>query len=87
MPGASSVIRTPLSWCLPAKRISSYAIPAITGRSRIRLMISQYQAGCPTNAKTKMPITITQSKKAVPQRGWIKLNSCTRSGVSSSPAS
>ena len=34
-----------------------------------------------------MPITITQSKKAVPQRGWIKLNFCTFSGVSSSPAS
>ena len=28
-----------------------------------------------------MPITMTQSKKAVPQRGWIKLNFCTRSGV------
>ena len=50
-------------------------------------MISQYQAGCPTNAKTKIPITMTQSKNAVPQRGWIKLNVCTRSGVSSSPAS
>ena len=34
-----------------------------------------------------MPITITQSKNAVPQRGWIKLNFCTVSGVSSEPAS
>ena len=34
-----------------------------------RLVISQYHAGWPTNAKTKIPITITQSKKAVPQRG------------------
>ena len=50
-------------------------------------MISQYQAGRPTNAKTKIPITITQSRNAVPQRGWIRLNLCTRSGVSSSPAS
>ena len=50
-------------------------------------MISQYHAGWPTNAKTKIPITITQSKKAVPQRGWSKLNFCTFSGVSSSPAS
>ena len=32
------------------------------------------------SAKTKMPITMTQSKKAVPQRGWIKLNFCTFSG-------
>ena len=52
----------------------------MTGRSRIRLAISQYQTGRPTNAKTKMPITITQSKKAVPQRGWIKLNFCTSLG-------
>ncbi len=33
-PGASSVISTRLSECRPAKRISSYAIPAITGRRR-----------------------------------------------------
>ena len=43
-------------------------------------MMSQYQTGRPTKAKTKMPITMTQSKKAVPQRGWIKLNFCTFSG-------
>ena len=42
--------------------------------------MSQYQSGRPTNAKTKIAITMTQSKKAVPQRGWIKLNFCTLRG-------
>ena len=37
----------------------------------MRVTISQYQAGRPKNAKTKTPITITQSRNAVPQRGWI----------------
>ena len=46
-------------------------------------MMSQYQTGRPTSANTKIPITITHSKKAVPQRGWIKLNFCTFPGVSS----
>ena len=50
-------------------------------------MMSQYQTGRPTSAKTNTPITMTQSKKAVPQRGWIKLNFCTFSGVSSEPPS
>ena len=49
-PGASSVIRMRLSACLPAKRISSYAIPAITGRRTMRLTISQYQTGRPSSA-------------------------------------
>ena len=53
----------------------------------MRLRMSQYQTGLPTNANTKIAITITQSKKAVPQRGWIKLNFCTFPGVSSAPAS
>ena len=43
-PGASSAINTRLPWCLPAKRISSYAIPAITGSRTMRLVISQYHA-------------------------------------------
>ena len=73
--------------CFPANRISSYAIPAITGSSRIRVAISQYQTGRPKNANTKTAITITQSRNAVPQRGWISENRCTRSGSSSSPAS
>ena len=59
----------------------------MTGSSRMRVAISQYQGGRPKNAKTKIAITITQSRKAVPQRGWMRLNRCTRSGVSSSPAS
>ena len=37
----------------------------------MRVAISQYQAGRPKNAKTKIAITITQSRNAVPQRGWI----------------
>ena len=53
----------------------------------IRVTISQYQAGRPKNANTKIAITITQSRKAVPQRGWIRLYRCTVCGVSSSPAS
>ena len=39
----------------------------------MRVAISQYQAGRPKNAKTKIAITITQSRNAVPQRGWIRL--------------
>ena len=62
-------------------------MPAITGRSRIREAISQYQTGWPKKAKTKIAITITQSRNAVPQRGWMRLKRCTISGVSSSPAS
>src|SRR5262249_5022075 len=46
-PGARSVISTAFSWCLPAKRISSYARPAITGSSRIRVAISPDQGGRP----------------------------------------
>ena len=49
--------------------------------------MSQCQSGRPTRAKTKIAITMTQSKKAVPQRGWIRLNFCTFAGVSSAPAS
>ncbi len=37
----------------------------------MRLTISQYQAGRPSSANTKTLITITQSRNAVPQRGWI----------------
>jgi len=51
------------------------------------LATSQGNEGRPTNAKTKIAMTITQSKNAVPQRGWIKLNFCTFSGVSSAPDS
>ena len=47
----------------------------------MRVAISQYQCGRPKNAKTKIAITITQSKNAVPQRGWIRLWRCTVSGV------
>jgi hypothetical protein len=61
---------------LPAKRISSYAIPAITGRSRIRVAISQYHVGRPKKANTNTAITITQSRNAVPQRGWISEYRC-----------
>ena len=53
----------------------------------MRLAISQYHAGWPKNAKTKIAITITHSRNAVPQRGWMRLKRSTRSGVSSSPAS
>ena len=76
-----------LPWCWPAKRMSSYASPAISGSMTMRLAISQYHAGWPKNAKTKIAITITHSRNAVPQRGWMRLKRSTRSGVSSSPAS
>ncbi len=49
----------------------------MTGRSRMRLAMSQGNDGRPTNAKTKIAMTMTQSKNAVPQRGWIRLNFCT----------
>ena len=35
----------------------------------MRVAISQYQAGLPKNAKTKIAITITQSRNAVPHLG------------------
>ena len=53
----------------------------------VRDAISQYHTGCPRNAKTKIAITITQSRNAVPQRGWIREKRWTRSGSSGSPAS
>ena len=53
------VRRTGFCGCLPAKRMTSYAMPAITGRSAMRETISQNHPGWPTNAKTKMAITIT----------------------------
>src|SRR5581483_310334 len=86
-PGASAVMSKRFSLCFPANRMSSYAIPAITGSSAMRETISQYQAGRPKSAKTNTPITITHSRNAVPQRGWISEWRCVTSGVSSSPAS
>ena len=53
----------------------------------MRLAISHGHEGWPTKANTKIAITITQSRNAVPQRGWISEKRCTFSGVSSSPAS
>ena len=44
----------------------------------MRLAISQNRLGWPRNAKTKIAITITQSRKAVPQRGWMRLKPFTR---------
>ena len=73
-PGASSVIRTRLSECLPAKRISSYAMPGDHGQQQDPAQRSaSTTSGWPKNAKTKIAITITQSRNAVPQRGWIRL--------------
>jgi hypothetical protein len=37
---------------------------------RIREASSQYQAGRPMGAKTKIATTMTTSRKLVPQRGW-----------------
>ena len=37
----------------------------------MRVTISQYHAGRPKKAKTKTAITITHSRNAVPQRGWM----------------
>ena len=44
-PGASSGHQDRVVRVLPAKRMSSYAIPAITGRSRIRVAISHVPGG------------------------------------------
>ena len=53
----------------------------------MRVAISQYHAGLPKNAKTKIAITMTQRRKAVPQRGWMREWRWTVSGSSVSPAS
>ena len=44
-------------------------IPAIRGTPRIREASSQYQAGRPSGAKTKIATIMTTSRKLVPQRG------------------
>src|SRR5205807_2620714 len=61
--------------------------PAMTGSSSTRDRIRIGHAGLPTSANTKIAITITHSRNAVPQRTWIFEYVCTRSGVSSAPAS
>ena len=53
----------------------------------MREAISTGQSGRPTSAKTKIAMTITQSRNAVPQRTWILEYVCTCSGSSSAPAS
>ena len=62
-------------------------MPAITGNSSTREAISTGQDGRPTSANTNTAITITHSRKAVPQRTWILEYDCTLSGVSSAPSS
>ena len=53
----------------------------------MREAISTGQSGRPTSANTKIAMTITQSRNAVPQRTWILEYDWTRSGVSSAPSS
>src|SRR4051812_2906060 len=44
-------------------------MPAIIGKPRIREGSSQYHAGRPSGAETKIATTITPSRKLVPPRG------------------
>ena len=54
---------------LPASLMTSYDRPAMSGMPSTRVSTSQYQAGSPIGAKTKIARTITISRKLVPHRG------------------
>src|SRR6266540_1513430 len=45
----------------------------------VSVVLLMFLTGRPNSANTKIAITITQSRKAVPHRGWIRLKRCTRS--------
>ena len=65
----------------------SNEMPAISGTPRMRVSTSQYQAGRPIGAKTKIATIITMSRKLVPQRGCRREKRCALAGVSGRPAS
>jgi hypothetical protein len=65
----------------------SNEMPAISGTPAIRVSTSQYQAGSPIGANTKIATIITTSRKLVPQRGCSRENAAALAGVSSRPAS
>ena len=67
--------------CLPASLMISNEMPAISGTPTIREATSQYQAGRPSGAKTKIATIITISRKLVPQRGCRREKRCAFSGV------
>ena len=71
----------------PAHLMTSNESPAISGTPTMREATSQYQAGRPSGANTKMATIITISRKLVPQRGCRREYFCAFSGVSGSPAS
>ena len=71
----------------PANLISSKEMPAITGTPSTRVATSQYHAGSPIGANTKMATIMTTSRKLVPQRGCSLEKRWALSGVSSRPAS
>ncbi len=68
-PGHISALTQRRERLRPANLISSKEIPAISGTPTMRVSTSQYQAGRPIGANTKMATTITTSRKLVPQRG------------------
>ena len=75
--GATSLIRDQLGspvlfWLVEGLLRTAIFIgylAAISGMPRIREASSQYHAGRPSGAKTKIATTITTSRKLVPQRG------------------
>ena len=69
----------------PANLISSKEMPAISGTPTMRVSTSQYQAGRPIGANTKMATTITTSRKLVPQRGCSREKRWALGAVSGSP--
>ena len=71
----------------PANLISSKEMPAISGTPRMRVATSQYQAGSPIGANTKIATIITTSRKLVPQRGCSREKRWALAGVSGRPAS
>ncbi len=76
-----------LSRLRPKSLITSNAMPATSGMPSTREANSQYQAGVPSGANTKMATTMTIKRKLVPQRGWSREKRCAFSGVSGRPAS
>ena len=67
--------------------ISSKERPAMIGTPRIRVATSQYQAGRPIGANTKIATIITTSRKLVPHRGCRREKRCALTGVRGRPAS
>ena len=71
----------------PANLMISNEMPAMSGTPRMRVATSQYHAGRPSGAKTKIATIMTTSRKLVPHRGCSRLKRWAVAGSSGRPAS